>query len=90
VIDLALDEMNNLGTVPEPQSTQISNLIYADHSAKSQLRIVNNVLVPAVTSRFLFIALSDVGKVDVVEVGTGQVVRSIDVPGVRVVSSYWK
>jgi hypothetical protein len=91
VIDLALDEMNNLGTFPEPQSTQISNLVYADHSAKSQLRILpNNQVVPAVTSRFLFIALSDVGKVDVVEVGTGQVVRSIDVPGVRVVSSYWK
>jgi len=91
VIDLALDEMNNLGTLPEPQSNQISNLIYADHSAKSQLRLLpNNTVVPCVTPRFLFVGLSDVGKVDVVEVGTGQVVRSIDVPGVRVVSSYWK
>jgi len=40
--------------------------------------------------KLLFVALSDVGKVDVIEVGTGRKVGSISVPGIRCVTSYWR
>jgi hypothetical protein len=38
----------------------------------------------------LFVALSDVGNVDVYEVQTGTRIRTISVSGVRVVSNYWR
>ena len=60
------------------------------HSGKHALKVLGGAAVSAVSPRFLFVALSDVGKVDVMEVLTGRKVGSIDVPGVRVVSSYWR
>ena len=40
--------------------------------------------------KLLFIAMSDVGKVDVFEIQSGLRVATLDVPGVRVVASYWR
>ena len=45
---------------------------------------------PAVQPRLLFIALSDVGNVDVFEINTGTRIATISVPGVRVVANYWR
>ena len=38
----------------------------------------------------MFVALADTGKVDVFEFGSGKRVRTLDVPGVSVVSNYWR
>jgi hypothetical protein len=40
--------------------------------------------------KLLFVALSDRGNIDVLEVSTGRRVRTIEVPGVRVLSCYWR
>ncbi len=57
---------------------------------KHAVKQVGPAIVPAVAPRYLFIALSDVGKVDVLELSNGTRVATIDVPGIRVVSSYWR
>ena len=90
-VDFALEELNNVGAYVDMTSIQVSNLAYADHSGKSQVKVdpLGN-LVPAYTPRFMFVALADTGKVDVLEIKTSKVVATIDVPGVRVLSSYWK
>ena len=58
---------------------------------------MKTTFVPAATWRFLppptklmFAALSDVGNVDVFEVQSGRRIRTIDVPGVRVIGTYWR
>jgi len=38
----------------------------------------------------MFVGLSDVGKVDVFEYSTGRRISTIQVPGIRCVSSYWR
>ena len=66
-------------------------MIYADHSGKSQIKITpNGQLVPSTTPRFVLVALSDTGKIDVVEVDSGKVVRTINAPGVSCLSHYWR
>ena len=91
-VDIAFDEMNNFGTWPDAQSLAVSNLVYADHSGKTQVKInpATGVPTPAITSRFIFVALADTGRIDVVELDTGQVVRTILAPGVRVLAHYWR
>ncbi len=89
-IDLAVDDMNNLGAFPPYKSTLFSNLTYADHSGKGVVVLNNGQAAPAVTPRFLFVGLADTGKLDVVELDTGKVVRTIDVPGIRTVANYWR
>ncbi|GAB4160891.1 MAG: hypothetical protein Fur0037_27700 [Planctomycetota bacterium] len=89
VVDLCQDEMVNVGGALG-QVTQFNGL-YANvpygHSGKHAVKI--GPLLP-ITPKLLFVGLSDVGKVDVFEVATGRRVTSIVVPGVRVVSSYWR
>ena len=92
VIDLATDEMINFGGAFG--QTTPTNLAWVrtpyQHSGKHTLKNLNGAPTFAVVPKLLFIALSDVGKVDVFEIDTGSRVTTIDVPGVRVVSSYWR
>ena len=91
VVDVAVDEMVNNGGAPN-QLTQFNGLIPLvpfGHSDKGGLKIIGAPVAPIVP-KLLFVALSDVGRVDVLEVGSGSRVTSIRVPGVRSVSGYWR
>ncbi|MBK8098267.1 MAG: hypothetical protein IPK26_14240 [Planctomycetes bacterium] len=93
VIDLAVDEIyNNGGLLGQLTqfSTNFSSTPYL-HSGKHGIKLTPNgaPILPMVPI-LLFVALSDVGKVDVFEVATGRRVTTIDVPGVRVLASYWR
>jgi hypothetical protein len=92
VIDLATDDLRNQGGALG--QTTLFNGTAANtpyfHSGKHALKVVGGGAIKASAPRLLFIALSDVGKVDVMEILTGRKVATISVPGVRVVSSYWR
>jgi len=89
VVDLCQDEMINSGGLAgqiTQQNSLFVNVPYG-HSGKHAVKLGGALpLAP----KLLFIGLSDVGKVDVFEVATGRKVTSIDVPGIRIVSSYWR
>jgi hypothetical protein len=91
VIDLCLDEMINGGALPG-QLTPFNfpfTLTPYTHSGK---HVVKNQAGPvtAFTPRLMFIALSDVGNVDVFELQTATRIATIPAPGVRVVANYWR
>jgi hypothetical protein len=92
VIDMAADEMINYGGA-FGQGTQFNSGFTAtpfQHSGKHAIKTIGGNPVAPIVPKLLFIALSDVGKVDVLELTTGRKVASISVPGVRCVSSYWR
>jgi hypothetical protein len=43
-----------------------------------------------VVPRFVFVALGDTGKLDVFEMDTGTRLKTLDIPGISVVSHYWR
>jgi len=88
--DLAFDDITNLGSFPGVVSLQVSNLVYAPHSSKDLSRNSGGTIIPAATPRFLFVANPDVGKVDVFELDSGVLKRSIDLPGASVLCNYWR
>ncbi len=88
--DIALDDVFNWGALPDYRSTLISNLTYAAHSGKGLLKTSGGGVFPATRPRFLFIALQDTGKIDVVEIDTGQRLATISAPGVTVLCHYWR
>ncbi len=92
VADIATDEMINYGG-GTGQVTQF-NAGYQrtpyTHSGKHTLKVVGGATVFATVPKLLFVALSDRGNIDVLEVSTGRRVRTIEVPGVRVLSCYWR
>jgi DNA-binding beta-propeller fold protein YncE len=85
--DLAFDDVKNFGYYPDYTSTQISNLQYAVHSGKGSTK---GGLQIAVVPKYVFIALADTGTLDVFELDTGAKVRTLEIPGIRVVSNYWR
>ncbi len=92
IIDLCTDEMRNAGGATgqvTPFNGSAATTPYT-HSGKHTVKILGGAPGKATVPRLLFVAMSDVGKVDVFEIGTGTRLASIDVPGVRVVSSYWR
>jgi DNA-binding beta-propeller fold protein YncE len=92
IIDIAVDELVNTGGALG-QTTPF-NLAFLRtpyfHSGKHTLKVIGGGAAFAVVPKLIFVALSDVGKVDVLEIETGRKITTIDVPGVRVVSSYWR
>jgi hypothetical protein len=93
VADICPDDLVNLAGLPGQNN--LFSPTYAttpfSHSGKHVLKVQpNGAVARAVNPKFLFIALSDVGVVDVFEISSGTKVRSIPVPGVRVVSNYWR
>lgn len=92
IVDLATDDMINFGGATgqvTPFNQTFSSTPYF-HSGKHTVKNVGGAPAIACVPKLLFAALSDVGKVDVVEILTGRLVTSLDVPGVRVVASYWR
>ena len=90
-IDICVDEMQNVGAFADMTSLSVSNIIYAQHSGKTHVKVTpTGALVPSINPRFLFVALADKGVVDVMEVDTGRLMFSIKAPGVLTLSSYWK
>ncbi|MCR9243458.1 MAG: Ig-like domain-containing protein [bacterium] len=92
VIDMATDNLLNFGAALG--QTTLFNLAYLRtpyfHSGKHTVKQVGQTVGFGMIPKFLFVALSDVGKVDVIEIETGTRVSTIDVPGVRVVADYWR
>ncbi len=92
VIDICFDDMLNVGGL-----TGQGNLLAPSfattpyiHSGKHTLKVINGAPVAAAQPRLMFVALSDVGNVDVFEIGTGTRIATIPVPGVRTVTNYWR
>lgn len=91
VVDIALDEMVNVGGAPgQPtQFNQTNRVVPYGHSGKQTVKVLGGLVTPF-TPKLMFVGLSDVGKVDIFEVTSGRKVVTLNVPGVRVVSSYWR
>jgi len=93
-VDLAFDDMINNGASADqltPYNTKIQQPPM-NHSGKGTVKAnpaVATVFRPGIP-KFLFIALQDVGRVDVFEIDSGQRMASISVPGVRSITSYWR
>jgi len=92
IIDLCHDDLFNFGGAVgqgSPFNISASTTPYF-HSGKHTVKNIAGVPVQGVSPRLLFVALSDVGNVDVFEIDTGTRLATISVPGVRVVSNYWR
>lgn len=92
IIDLAYDDLQNVGGLGGQATVYAAGFTTTPyfHSGKHVLKNQAGTIVPASTPRLLFVALSDVGNVDVFEISTGTRIATISVPGVRVVSDYWR
>lgn len=92
VIDLCTDDLlNNGGLTGQggPFSANYASTPYI-HSGKYTVRPVPGGAVKGSAPRLLFVALSDTGNVDVFELGSGTRIATLDVPGVRVLTHYWR
>ena len=89
VIDLCSDDLVNNGGLQGQFNTQGPNYSVTPytHSGKHTMKAQNT---KASFPRLLFVALSDVGNVDVFELQTGTRIATIPVSGVRVVANYWR
>jgi hypothetical protein len=89
VVDITTDEMLNAGAL-QNFTTTFSGLLpivpYL-HSGKGAIKLG---IVQVALPKLMFVALSDVGRVDVLEIESGRRIASIRVPGVTVVASYWR
>lgn len=91
-IDVCTDEMFNAGAGPNQITAYNNNLGISilQHSSKGAIVSVNpNAFIPF-TAKYLFVALGDVGAVDVFDLQTRVRVRSIPIPGVTSLTNYWK
>ena len=83
--------MLNQGGAPDNRTAFSFNIprVPWQHSGKGAVKAGNPPSRP-MSPQLMFIALSDVGRVDVIEMGTGKKLASIRVPGVTTVSNYWR
>ena len=93
-IDVAFDEMLNGGALPN-QLTPFNGGVgqsFILHSSKGAALLPILAFIPsaAYIPRYIFIALSDTGKIDVFDLNTEAKITSIDVPGVTMLASYWR
>jgi hypothetical protein len=92
IIDLCVDDLLNAGGLLG-QGTPFAPSFTAtpfQHSGKHLLKAGAGGAIPVVTPRLLFVATSDTGKVDVIELQTSAKLATISVPGVRVVANYFR
>ena len=92
IIDMTFDEMYNTGHLPDFTSVYQTNFTRPPmgHSGKGSVKAAGGGASSPFLPKLVFVALSDVGKVDVFEFGTGRKIKTIDVPGVSCVSTYWR
>lgn len=89
VADLAFDETYNDGASPDVPSP-LPGLSYARHSGKGFLKQSAMGPIPAYRNQSMFVACRDVGKVDVLDLSSGRIIKRIDTPGVTSLSHYWR
>jgi hypothetical protein len=89
-IDLAFDDVHNLGALPDAPSALLPWLPRARHSGKGLVKLQGATAVPPATPRFVVAALGDTGTVDVFELATGRRVATRAVPGVQALAHYWR
>jgi hypothetical protein len=89
-MDLAFDDVVNQGAWPDQQSAVVPGLRYANHSGKGLVKLAGGVPVAARVPQLMFVALADVGRVDVIELTTGQRLASVPAPGIRALCDYWR
>ena len=88
ILDLAVDDLNNLGGVPLALSQNVGGIVL--HSGKGMHRVVGGAQVPVSTPKLLFAANSN-GLVDVIQLTTGsRFVEPIKVAGAAVLCHYWR
>lgn len=92
IVDMCTDELQNSGGAAGQTTPFNASFVRTPyfHSGKHTLKALGGGLGPAYTPRLLFVAMSDVGKIDVLELQTGTRIATIDAPGVRVLTSYWR
>jgi len=84
ILDLAVDDMNNVGDTTQPLAINIGGSVF--HSGKGMHR--NGA--PVSTPKYLFAANSN-GLVDVIQLSTGtKFVEPIQVPGAAILCHYWR
>jgi hypothetical protein len=89
VVDLAVDDLNNIGDTIAVRSAYTGGGSIL-HSSKAINRPVPGGKVPVSLPRFLFVANAN-GFVDVVDLESGDIfIDPIRVPGVRVLAHYWR
>ncbi|MGA0867545.1 MAG: Ig-like domain-containing protein [Planctomycetota bacterium] len=93
-IDVCTDEMFNGGAGTNQVTPYNNNLGVSiiQHSAKGALVVGGNVATGTApfNPKYLFVALGDVGSVDVFDLATRVKVRTIPIPGVTSLTGYWK
>ena len=92
IIDLCYDDMLNNGGLLGQGNVFAPSFAFTPYIHSGKHVIKNGAGGPLVGSlpRLLFVALSDVGNVDVFELLTGTRIATISAPGVRVVANYWR
>ncbi len=91
-VDIVTDEILNNGfSVNQITSfNQSTGKSILGHSSKAAIYSGAGTVSPPILPKWLFIALADTGKVDVFDLSSKTKVRTIDVPGVRTLSGYWR
>ncbi|MBK8975751.1 MAG: hypothetical protein IPM29_07480 [Planctomycetes bacterium] len=90
VSDFVFDEMLNGGATPNQITNYNSTGVGASFMGHSSKGKVLGGAVSPIQPAFLFVALSDVGKIDIIDVTARVKVGTIDVPGVQLLASYWR
>ncbi|MCA8958409.1 MAG: hypothetical protein KDC87_20190, partial [Planctomycetes bacterium] len=91
--EMAADEMYNLGDLPGQTTQKNSSIANSPslRSVKDTIKFINGTPFLPYNPRFLFIALTDRGVIDVFDIGTAEKVRVIELGGTpSVVSAYWR
>lgn len=92
ILDVAVDDLTNVGAFPFFTSAFSSNRRAILHSAKGLVRqtgVPNGAFIPTSAPQFLFAANAN-GRIDVIEISTGQpYVQPIRTAG-DVLCSYWR
>jgi hypothetical protein len=91
-VDACTDEIFNAGAGVNQITPYNNNLGVSiiQHSSKGALINLNNAIAPPFTPKYLFVALGDVGVVDVFDLDTRVKIRTIPIPGVTSLTGYWK
>ncbi len=90
LVDLAFDDIRNNGAFPDARSALIPGLRYAEHSGKGHVKSLKGCPAPAAIPQLMFVAASDTGKVDVIDIDSGRLLRTLDTPGVTCLAHYWR
>jgi hypothetical protein len=98
IVDIAMDELVNQGAQADqvtPFNANIPASPFA-HSSKGWVKtptIVGGgqIVTPPYLPKYLFAAVADRGRVDVMEINSGRLVASIEVEGIpQVLAQYWR